>query len=410
MKEGLKYLLLSFILMLSGHMSLDAQPCLPDSILFTTQGQIDSFPINHPNCTEIGGWLRIEGENIMNLHGLSAITSIGKNLEIWYTENLTDLSGFDNLTTVGFDFSLGLNTSLTNISHLSNLDSIGGGIFIVENPLLIDLWGLESITTIDSCVNILYNDNLNSLSGLHNLIFAESVYIMRNNALNSMEGLDQLSTVGNLDILWNNSLQTLTGLNSLHTIDTNFYIIGNDGLTSLNGIESLTYVGGLLNINGNSILQDLSGIENVEANTLTRLGIVYNDNLSECNVQSICDYIANPNNPSTIDNNAIGCNSVQEVEESCTVGIPEQQSAPQLSSFPNPFTTSTTIDYELTEPSHVQLTIYNAIGEVVYRTEDRMMLKGIHTVTWSPGHLPEGLYYAVLRSEEGVAVVKIIKQ
>ena len=77
--------------------------------------------------------------------------------------------------------------------------------------------------------------------------------------------------------------------------------------------------------------------------------------------------------------------------------------------YPNPFTSSTTIEYELTEPSHVHLTIYNAIGELVYQIEDYLEL-GIHTVTWSPGHLPGGMYYAVLRSEEGVYVVKMVKQ
>ncbi len=78
--------------------------------------------------------------------------------------------------------------------------------------------------------------------------------------------------------------------------------------------------------------------------------------------------------------------------------------------YPNPFTNSTTIEYELTEPSLVQLTIYNAIGEVVYQAEDCMMQQGSHTVTWSPSLLQGGMYYAVLRSGEGVAVVKMVKQ
>ena len=82
----------------------------------------------------------------------------------------------------------------------------------------------------------------------------------------------------------------------------------------------------------------------------------------------------------------------------------------RLKLYPNPFTTSTTIEYELKEPSLVQVSIYNAIGEVVYQIEDRLMPQGIHTVTWSPGPLPPGLYYAVLRSAEGVSVVKMVKQ
>ena len=78
--------------------------------------------------------------------------------------------------------------------------------------------------------------------------------------------------------------------------------------------------------------------------------------------------------------------------------------------YPNPFTTSTTIEHELTEPSHVQLTIYNAIGETIHVADKGRLLPGRHTYVWSPEKLSEGLYYAVLRSEEGVSVIKIIKQ
>jgi len=92
------------------------------------------------------------------------------------------------------------------------------------------------------------------------------------------------------------------------------------------------------------------------------------------------------------------------------ISVAELQSTRIMNAYPNPFATTTTIKYELTEPSLVQLTIYNAIGEVVYKAEDYIMPQGVHTVTWSPSHLPEGLYYAVLRSEEGVSVVKMVKQ
>ena len=82
----------------------------------------------------------------------------------------------------------------------------------------------------------------------------------------------------------------------------------------------------------------------------------------------------------------------------------------KLTVYPNPLTTSTTIEYELTEPSHVQLSIYNAIGGVVYKAEERIMPQGKHSFTWTPERLPEGMYYAVLKSEEGISVVKLIKQ
>ncbi len=99
----------------------------------------------------------------------------------------------------------------------------------------------------------------------------------------------------------------------------------------------------------------------------------------------------------------------EECDEIIT-GIKEMVYDGRLSIYPNPFTTFTTIEYELTELSHVQLTIYNAIGETIQVIVVRLMPVGKHTFTWSPEGLPEGMYYGVLRSEEGVSIVKMLKQ
>ena len=81
-----------------------------------------------------------------------------------------------------------------------------------------------------------------------------------------------------------------------------------------------------------------------------------------------------------------------------------------LKCYPNPFTTSTTIEYELYTISSIQYTVYNMTGEAVFGTEEKHLFPGRHSITWSPGHLPAGMYYAVLRSKEGVKVLKLIKQ
>jgi hypothetical protein len=50
-----------------------AQTCLPNGIIFTRQSQIDNFPIIHPNCTQIGGNVEIEGNDITSPAGLNNI-------------------------------------------------------------------------------------------------------------------------------------------------------------------------------------------------------------------------------------------------------------------------------------------------------------------------------------------------
>lgn len=77
--------------------------------------------------------------------------------------------------------------------------------------------------------------------------------------------------------------------------------------------------------------------------------------------------------------------------------------------YPNPFTTSTAIEFELDGNSKIQIIIFNSIGGVVHQFEDHLE-QGNHSITWSPDHLADGMYYAVIRSEDGVSVVKIVKQ
>jgi len=208
----------------------------------------------------------------------------------------------------------------------------------------------------------------------------------------------------------NYNLTSLQGLNNVKTIGQNIDINKCNSLINLNGLDSLYSIDGYLRIDENNSLQTLSGIDNIEAESIMNLSITYNPQLSTCAVQSVCDYLANPNGDIQIYVNATGCNNSVEVTEACTVGIPETSSDTKLSTYPNPFTTSTTIEYELTEPSHVQFTIYNTIGGVVYEAEDRMMPMGKHSFIWTADRLPVGLYYGVLRSEEEVSVVKMVKQ
>lgn len=80
----------------------------------------------------------------------------------------------------------------------------------------------------------------------------------------------------------------------------------------------------------------------------------------------------------------------------------------QVIAYPNPFTNTTTLEFELQENSKVQISIYNSIGEIVYQLEDQFD-RGHHKINWSPNHIPSGIYFGVLRNEESMIVLKIIK-
>ena len=124
-----KNFLLLAILFLYVQTNTTAQECLPEGIKFITQGQIDSFPINHPGCFGIKGDVVIEERisgTIHNLDGLSQISSIGGNLKIWKNEALISLRGLDNISSIPNSLYIQTNSSLLSLEGLEKLESIKG--------------------------------------------------------------------------------------------------------------------------------------------------------------------------------------------------------------------------------------------------------------------------------------------
>jgi hypothetical protein len=74
---------------------------------------------------------------------------------------------------------------------------------------------------------------------------------------------------------------------------------------------------------------------------------------------------------------------------------------------PNPFTTSTTIRYELLYQNHVVLTIYSLTGQRIAVLVDELQPRGQYSVTWSPMGLPAGIYLYELRAGPFHAVKKL---
>lgn len=193
------YTFLIALLFLPG---LNAQSCLPDGIYLESQAQIDQFKADFPGCTEIEGFVEIEGSGITNLDSLHQITSIGGYLEIYDVPDLVSIEGLSALTSIGEGRLAFFSTALTDFHGLENLSYIPalridgnmeltslqgfdaltaspGGLYIVGNPVLSDLSSLENLTDIGTGGNlyITENESLTSLSGLDNVVF-NSAYVL----------------------------------------------------------------------------------------------------------------------------------------------------------------------------------------------------------------------------------------
>ena len=350
-------------------------PCLPEGITFSTQSQIDSFQINNPGCTEIEGYVIIYGNDITNLNGLNVLTSIGGNFIIGndnypYNGNplLTILAGLDNLASIGGNLKIQCNPALTSLAGLENLTDIEGDLSIGspsrgwenDNLSLSSLSGLDNVTTIGGNLVFFRNLLLTSLIGLGNLTAIEGSLIIG--------GLSSGST----GYEYSTCLTCFTGLDNLSSIGGNIEIIENDSLISLSGLNNLTSIGGSLIIglgypprSGNNSLASLSGLDNIDAGSITELRISNNHSLSTCEVQSVCDYLANPGGYIYIHDNAPGCNSQQEVKEACdTLSVEDIIYEGGFSIFPNPATDRLTISPK-DGVTIDEVILYNQIGQKV---------------------------------------------
>ena len=283
-------------------------PCLPyGNYYFYSQAEIDSFPSDYPDCTQLEGEVRISGEDIINLGGLA------------------------------------------------DVNSIEGSLFIIDNTSLSDLEGLEGLTSIEENLQIGWWD-----SG-------------ENPFLESLAGLNGLSSIGgNLSIQYNPILPNLSGLNAVE------------------------FVGGYLSIYNNSSMTTLTGLENIDAGSISNLSIIYNHNLSECAVQSICDYLAGPNGTIDINDNAPGCNSQEEVEEACLTGIENpviQNSKFKIQNYPNPTSGIVDFRFQIADCGKASLKVFDLQGREVAMVLDEELAAGEHTVRWNASTLLAGVYY-----------------
>ncbi len=275
-----------------------------------------------------------------------------------------------------------------------------------------DLTGLDNVTFIGGNINICGNNSLKSLTGLENVTSIENhLVILENDALTSLTGLDNVASIeGDLSIAHHAALTSLIGLENLAFIGGDLGIGATTALTSLTGLNNVTSIGGHLRIGYNDALISLTGLDNIEANTITELTIDNNYSLSNCAVQSICDYLVAPNGEVVISNNATGCNSPEEVEEACeTVSVHELISSESFNISPNPLESTAVIKYNLTLDSKVSVKIFNISGQQIQSLVNEMRNRGEQSVTFHTDRLKPGIYFCTLETNKRMATRKLIK-
>lgn len=78
--------------------------------------------------------------------------------------------------------------------------------------------------------------------------------------------------------------------------------------------------------------------------------------------------------------------------------------------YPNPFNPTTTINYAVAKNSHVKLTVYNMLGQVVAVLVDGIKSQGFYEVNWNAHSQPSGLYFYRLEADGFTATKKMLLQ
>ena len=346
----MKKLTILFLILLVISATGFSQGCLPEGITFTSQQQIDNFQTDYPNCTMIEGDVIILNADISNLDGLSVLTEIGGKLIIDSTQ-LTSLQGLNALTSIGDGFSIVYNMGISNMA------------------------GLDALTTIEGSLSVGFSE-------------MENFY-----------GMPELNSIGGL-MLYMTGTTSLSGLEGLSAINGTLSLDNCFDLTSLSGLENVISIDGTINIFITG-LTSLTGLDNIESATINSLYIVSNENLSTCEVKSVCDYLSNPNGTITIQNNAPGCNNQPEVYDACWVKVDETAAIDtHIQIFPNPAKNTITI-LNSSNTKINEVVIYSPSGKIILQKKSPANSIDI-------SKLPPGLYFVEIKTGLGDVRRKLI--
>ena len=304
----------------------------------------------------ISGSLICDECNIISYHGLENLRYIGQNFtlnEPHSVPHFPNLQGLNNLEYIGGYFNIEEGDGLMSTSGLDNLKHVGS-IRIKESPLF-EIVGFEDISEINGNIDLSENHNLATLEGFSSFSFVGGyVNIDEMDALISLDGLDNVETIGgNLVIQSNPILENVDALSSVISIEENLILWYNDNLNSIAGLSSVDEINGEVSVFHCDNLSSLSGLENIDEQSITDLTLLNNENLNSCSLGNICSYLTNNIGPATIELNAEGCNTENEITDACApVGINDMAAEATIEIYPNPSAGELTIQWLGSKETH----------------------------------------------------------
>ena len=289
-----------------------------ESIILSTQTQVDSFLENH--CKDFFGVLRIQDDNdgIDNIQSLSSLTGlrlVDRVFSIQHNNFLQNLIGLDSLEFVGALRLLG-NPNLTSLEGLNQFEETRGDFWIFDHPNLENLDALTSFT--------------------------------------------QMGFGGSLKLSILPKIQNINGLAELDLFSS-IAISDCDQLTDISVLDDSIIFNYLQNSNNYSIV------------------VAGNNNLSDCSNPFLCKFLNNENIMTKVEDNLNQCNTIEEVLMNCTVSTIDTDGAKSsISVYPNPNNGYITIE----NSANKFYSLYRPNGELVskgriFSSKEKLEIKGL---------------------------------
>ena len=79
-----------------------------------------------------------------------------------------------------------------------------------------------------------------------------------------------------------------------------------------------------------------------------------------------------------------------------------------LQNYPNPFNPVTSIQYEITEQSHVELLVHNIAGQEIAKLVNDIQDAGLHEAVFNASAIPSGVYLYTLKTESKTIIKKMM--
>lgn len=70
-----------------------------------------------------------------------------------------------------------------------------------------------------------------------------------------------------------------------------------------------------------------------------------------------------------------------------------------LPNYPNPFNSSTMIEYHLPETALTQITIMNVLGQIVVNLVNDYQPAGVYRIHWNTNDFPSGIYFLHMETD-----------